>query len=142
MDMLDLIGTDLYNGQDHQHRVVIIKLKTVLIWIFLSGIAAAIIAATVQIRNHIVNDSIQIDLIQRELRANAKFNRPSITNIHVYRSTNGSLVASWDDGDQICKDVPVLEPKGSSDLYRTIGITKDSRLCKKFTDSRGINSIN
>lgn len=111
--------------------------KLSIAFILLSILFVAVAAPVAYYRTKADHD--KIITIERELQASARIKNLDVRGINVYRSADGKLVASWDDGTQHCSDVPIIEPSNNSQLYGTAAVADDSGKCQTSSSSKGIN---
>lgn len=82
---------------------------------------------------------IEVDTVQRELRAYANIKGLPVSNVTVTRNDAGIMMATWQQGFQTCT-VPVLQPVNGSALWTTLKVKEGSGACSTDSGSGGIGN--
>jgi hypothetical protein len=114
-----------------------VRLTTFLAVVLLLSSAAVAVIGLMHSKYTHRAEVIQIQTVERELKASARLKGLDVTNIKVYRSVDG-LRASWNQGLQVCTDVALKEPAQQDDLYGTDSVDSDTGKCVTSTSSRGL----
>lgn len=107
--------------------------------ILLVGIVVGILIGTA--RTHHVEggkaDRLEVETVQRELRAYAKDHKLPVTDIVVVRE-DGQLRVSWRQGNQTCT-VDAIAPEGDN-FWGTAKVREGSGDCLTKSGSNGLNT--
>ncbi|MCA9309342.1 hypothetical protein KC973_03125 [Candidatus Saccharibacteria bacterium] len=111
-----------------------------VVGLFFGLIIGALVASMLVIYfNHRREGQIEVQTVQRELRAYAEMNDIPITEIDVYRDGSNQLMVSWRQDNQTCT-VKAVAPKTGDKLWGTEKPKEGSGDCLTKTGSEGVNS--